>query len=334
MKKRISIIGGGSWGTALSIHFARAGHRVQLWVYEEEVCADIRQKRENTIFLEGFAIPKEVTATSVLEESLHDSELVIFVVPSEHARRIFERMRSVSAGGIDLVIATKGIECDSLKLMSEVAHEALGDEMIRRLAVLSGPSFAAEVAKEDPTAVVVSSVDPSFAEMLQRDISFGNFRLYTNTDIIGVQLAGSLKNVVAIAAGIVEGLQFGHNTRAALITRGASEIRRLGTAMGGEPSTFAGLAGIGDLILTCTGTLSRNRQVGERLGRGEKLDTILAEMKMVAEGIRTTIAANQLARKLGVEMPITFQVYSVLYENKKPADAIQELLSRPLKEED
>ncbi len=334
MKKIISIIGGGSWGSALSIHLVRAGHRVKLWVYEENVCADIRKKRENTTFLKGFAIPDGVTATNMLEESLQESELVIFAVPSEHARGMFEKMRSASAGSMDLVIATKGIECDSLKLMSEVALETLGHEKIGKLAILSGPSFAAEVAKKDPTAVVISSDDHSFAEMLQRDISFGNFRLYTNTDIIGVQLAGSVKNVIAIAAGIVEGLGFGYNTLAALITRGTSEIRRLGSAMGGKPSTFAGLAGIGDLVLTCTGKLSRNRQVGELLGRGETLDTILAGMKMVAEGIRTTIGVNQLARKFGIEMPITFQVHSVLYEDRKPADAMQELLSRPLKEED
>jgi len=334
MSRTITVVGAGSWGTALSIHMARAGHGVKLWAYEDEVRREIEEKRENTVFLKGFKIPQSVVVTNILEEAINGAGIILFVVPSDHSRQVFQSMKGSQMAGARLVIATKGIECDSLKLMSEIASEVLGGEGLRDIGVLSGPSFALEVARGDPTAVVVSSRGQDCAEYLQKEISFGNFRAYTNTDMTGVQLAGSLKNVVAIAAGIIEGIGFGYNTIAALITRGTSEIRRLGVKMGGDPGTFAGLAGIGDLILTCTGKLSRNRSVGYRLGRGEDLETILSGMRMVAEGLKTSIAVKRLAVKFNVEMPIAAQVHAVLYEKKKPSEAIQDLLSRPLKEED
>ncbi|MEW5806655.1 MAG: NAD(P)H-dependent glycerol-3-phosphate dehydrogenase [Acidobacteriota bacterium] len=334
MKSSVSIVGAGSWGTALAIHMASSGQVVRLWVYEEEICREIREKRENGTFLQDFRIPENVIPSCSMEESLDGSNLVIFVVPTEFARGVFGKMKSVLKRRIDLLIATKGIESDSLKLMSELALDVLGEGYINKIGIISGPSFAAEMARGDPTAVVISSGDAGFAEQVQKEISHGNFRLYTNSDTTGVQVAGSLKNVVAIAAGIIDGLGFGNNTLAALITRGMSEIRRLGTRMGGYARTFSGLAGVGDLVLTCTGRLSRNRTVGMRLGKGERLQEILAGMKMIAEGVTTCISTRRLAKIFDVEMPIASQVHSVLYEDKKPAEAIGELLSRPLKEED
>ncbi len=334
MKKTIAVIGGGSWGTSLSIHLSRAGYRVNMWIFEKELCEEIRTKRENSIFLKGFPIPEAVHPTTSLAEALADTDFVFFVVPSEYSRNLLLQMREALSGGRRFVIATKGIEKDTLHLMAELADEVIGRDHLLDIAVLSGPSFAIEVARGDPTAVVIASSHHAFAQEVQQKFSYQNFRFYTNEDIKGVQIAGALKNVVAIASGIAEGLGFGNNTLAALVTRGMSEIRRLGIVMGGKPVTFSGLAGIGDLVLTCMGKLSRNRMVGWYLGKGRTIEDILADMKMVAEGVVTTISAMKLSKKHKVDMPIVTQVHSILYEGKSPRKAMSDLLARPLKEED
>jgi glycerol-3-phosphate dehydrogenase (NAD(P)+) len=334
MPKTIAVVGGGSWGTSLSIHLSKAGYHVKMWILEKELCEEIKKKRENPIFLKGCPIPEAVYPTTSLLDALNDTEIIFFAVPSEYSRNIFLQMREALSGKCRLVIATKGIEKDSLQLMTEVADEILGKDHLLDIAVLSGPSFAIEVAKGDPTAVVIASARHGFAEEVQQRFSYQNFRFYTNDDIRGVQIAGALKNVVAIAAGIGEGLGFGNNTLAALVTRGMSEMRRLGIQMGGKPVTFSGLAGIGDLVLTCMGKLSRNKMVGLYLGKGMPLAEILADMKMVAEGVVTAISALKLSKKHRVDMPIVAQVHSILYEGKSPREAISDLLSRPLKEED
>ncbi len=334
MAKTMAVIGGGSWGTSLSIHLSEAGHHVKMWVFEGNLCEEIKRRKENPVFLKGFRIPDRVIPTNSLVEALSDSHYIIFVVPSEFSRDVLIQMKSILSGKCSLIIATKGIEKDSLQLMSEVALDVLNQKDISDIAVLSGPSFAVEVARGDPTAVVIASSNPRFAMNVQQEMSHRNFRLYSNDDIRGVQIAGALKNVVAIAAGIIEGLGFGNNTLAALMTRGMSEIKRLGIKMGGKPETFSGLAGVGDLVLTCTGRFSRNKLVGLHLGKGKPLKEILAHMKMVAEGVATTLSAMKLSRKYNVDMPIVTQVHSILYDGKDPREAISELLSRPLKEED
>lgn len=334
MVKTTTVVGGGSWGTALSIHLSKAGHDVKMWVFERDLCEEIKNNKENSVFLRGVPIPDGVHPTSSLGEALAGSDLIIFVVPSEFSRNIFRQMKAVLSGTCRLIIATKGIEKDSLQLMSEVALDVFGEDHMTDMAVLSGPSFALEVARGDPTAVVIASSHPPFSQEVQQEVSYRNFRLYTNDDIRGVQIAGALKNVVAIAAGIAEGLGFGNNTLAALVTRGMSEIRKLGIEMGGKPGTFSGLAGMGDLVLTCTGKLSRNKMVGWYLGKGTPLQEILSTMKMVAEGVATTISAMKLSKKYSIDMPIVAQVYAILYDGKDPKEAIFELLSRPLKEED
>lgn len=329
---RIAVIGAGAWGTALSIVLARSGrHQVQLWAYEREVRESIERTRTNSLFLPGLTIPETAQVSNILSDSLDGAETVLTVMPSHHARRLYEQMKSLIPAQAVIVSATKGIENETYKRMTEVAADALGASGI---AALSGPTFAKEVARGDPTAITVASTDPTVAATIQRDFSDPMFRVYTNDDVVGVELGGALKNVIAIAAGVVEGLGFGHNTAAALITRGLAEITRLSVACGARPQTLSGLAGMGDLVLTCTGGLSRNRTVGVELGRGRRLRDIMAGMHgMVAEGVLTTDAALGLAKQHGIEMPITQQIHAVLHEEKSPQDAIRELMSRPGREE-
>jgi glycerol-3-phosphate dehydrogenase (NAD(P)+) len=328
---RIAVVGAGAWGTALSIVLARGGrHDVRLWAYEREVCESVKSKGVNDLFLPGHNIPETVQVSTLLEQILQNAEIVLTVMPSHHARRLYEEMKGLPSS-VTLVSATKGIENGSYKRMTEVAAEATG---VARIAALSGPTFAKEVARGDPTALTVASTDASVAATIQREFSDPMFRIYTNDDVVGVELGGSLKNVIAIAAGVVEGLNFGHNTAAALITRGLAEITRLAVACGARQQTLSGLAGMGDLVLTCTGALSRNRTVGVELGRGRKLNEIIAGMHgMVAEGVLTTDAALGLAARHGIEMPITEQMHAILHEEKSPKDAIRELMSRPGREE-
>ena len=329
---RIAVIGAGAWGTALSIVLGRGGrHKVQLWAFEREVRESIESTRTNSLFLPGIEIPETVQVSNVLSDALEGVGTVLTVMPSHHARRLYEQMKAAMPAKAIFVSATKGIENGSYKRMTEVALDSIG---INRIAALSGPTFAKEVARGDPTAITVASTDANVTATIQRDFSDPMFRVYTNDDVVGVELGGALKNVVAIAAGVVEGLGFGHNTAAALITRGLAEITRLAVKCGARPQTLSGLAGMGDLVLTCTGGLSRNRTVGVELGRGRKLRDIMAGMHgMVAEGVLTTDAALGLAKQYGIEMPITQQIHAVLHEEKSPQDAIRELMSRPGREE-
>jgi len=329
---RIAVIGAGAWGTALSIVLARGGrHKVQLWAFEREVCESIESTRTNSLFLPGIEIPETVQVSNVLSDALEGVGTVLTVMPSHHARRLYQQMKAAIPVQAIVVSATKGIENGSYKRMTEVALDSIG---VNQIAALSGPTFAKEVARGDPTAITVAAKDANVAATIQRDFSDPMFRVYTNDDVVGVELGGALKNVVAIAAGVVEGLGFGHNTAAALITRGLAEITRLAVACGARPQTLSGLAGMGDLVLTCTGGLSRNRTVGVELGRGRKLRDIMGGMHgMVAEGVLTTDAALGLAKQQGIEMPITQQIHAVLHEEKSPQDAIRELMSRPGREE-
>jgi glycerol-3-phosphate dehydrogenase (NAD(P)+) len=295
------------------------------------VCDSIQTRRTNDLFLPGFKIPDGVEATNSLPAALKGSSFVLAVMPSHHARALYSSIRSSLSPNTIIVSATKGIEQETYKRMTEVATEASGSA---RIAALSGPSFAKEVARGDPTALTIACADSEAATFLQREFSDPMFRVYTNDDVVGVELGGALKNVIAIAAGIAEGLGFGHNTAAALITRGLAEVTRLAVACGARRETLAGLSGMGDLVLTCTGGLSRNRTVGVELGRGRKLPEIMAGMHgMVAEGVLTTDAALGLARKHGIEMPISEQMYEILHAHKSPKDAIRDLMSRPGKDE-
>jgi glycerol-3-phosphate dehydrogenase (NAD(P)+) len=333
----IAIIGAGAWGTGIAIVLGRKGtHHVRLWANETEVCESITQKRVNENFLPGRRIPDSVTATNDLAATLQDAQIVVSVMPSQHCRALFERMCPFLRPQTLIVSATKGLEEGSLLRMSEVIAHVLNRQhgSTPALGALSGPSFAQEVARGDPTAITVASVDAALLRTVQQEFSDPSFRVYTNSDVVGVELGGALKNIVAIAAGICDGLGLGHNSVAALITRGLAEMTRLVVACGGRAETMAGLAGLGDLVLTCTGGLSRNRSVGVELGRGQKLPEIIAGMHgMVAEGVFTTSAAVGLARARGVEMPITEQMHAILHHGKSPREAIQELMSRSGKSE-
>jgi glycerol-3-phosphate dehydrogenase (NAD(P)+) len=332
-----AVIGGGAWGTALAIVLGRKNtHRVRLWALEKEVCESICARHVNEMFLPGAAIPPTVSATNVLGEALDGADVVVSVMPSHHCRGLMEQMAPHLKPEALIVSATKGIEDGSLHRMSEVITEVLlaKSGFAPRLVAVSGPSFAAEVARGDPTAVTAASQNESLACAAQAAFSDNAFRVYTNDDVVGVELGGSLKNVIAIAAGVCVGMGLGHNSIAALITRGLAEITRLAVACGARRETMAGLAGMGDLVLTCTGGLSRNRSVGVELGRGRGLADIIASMHgMVAEGVLTTNAAVGLARRAGVEMPITEQMYAILHDGKPAAAAIRELMMRPVRSE-
>lgn len=327
---KAAVLGGGSWGTAVAAQMARAGHQVGLWLRQPALAEAVNLRRENPLYLPGEVLPEGLQATTDLATAVAGAEVVISAVPSQSTRGVWAVLAPLLAPGVPLVSATKGIEIDSLKRMSELAEEVLPGHP---LAALSGPSFALEVVREQPTAIVVASREAWLAERLQQAISTRAFRAYASDDLVGVELAGALKNVIAIAAGIVDGLGFGHNTVAALITRGLAEMARLAVAQGGRPDTLAGLAGLGDLVLTCTGSLSRNRRVGQALGRGLSLERAQAETGQVAEGVRTTLAACALAERAGVEMPIATQMRAVLYEGRAPRAAVEELMSRRLKRE-
>jgi len=334
---KIAVVGAGAWGTGLAIVLGRRGtHEVRLWAYETEVCDSITQKRVNEQFLPGRNVPEAVTVTNDLALALADAQIVVNAVPSQHCRRLFERMRPLIPPQTLIVSATKGLEEGSLLRMTEVITQVLHHDGRADPAVgaLSGPSFAQEVARGDPTAITIASEDAVLLATVQREFSDPSFRVYTNSDVAGVELGGALKNIVAIAAGICDGLSLGHNSVAALITRGLAEMTRLAIACGGRAETMAGLAGLGDLVLTCTGGLSRNRSVGVELGRGRKLPEILAGMHgMVAEGVFTTTAAVGLAHSRGVEMPITEQMHAILHRGKSPREALHELMTRSGKSE-
>jgi glycerol-3-phosphate dehydrogenase (NAD(P)+) len=335
----IAIVGAGAWGTGIAIVLGRKGtHRVRLWAHEADVCESITKNRVNEKFLPGRRIPDCVTASNDLAATLQGAQIVVSVMPSQHCRALFERMRPLIPPRTLIVSATKGLEENSLQRMTEIIIQVLkrkdDDGSAPAVGALSGPSFAQEVARGDPTAIAIASQDAALLRTVQQEFSDASFRVYTNSDVVGVELGGALKNVVAIAAGICDGLGFGHNSVAALITRGLAEMTRVVVACGGRAETMAGLAGLGDLVLTCTGGLSRNRSVGVELGRGHKLPDIIAGMHgMVAEGVFTTTAAVGLAHTHGVEMPITEQMHAILHKGKSPREAIQELMSRSGKSE-
>src|SRR3954468_7600931 len=328
----IAVVGAGAWGTGLAIVLGRKStHHVRLWAHESEVVDCITRARVNEKFLPGRIVPESVVASSNLELVVEDAQIIVSVMPSQHCRGLFERMKPLISRHSLIVSATKGLEEGSLFRMSEVIQTVLGDAAI---GALSGPSFAQEVARGDPTAITIASGDSGLLRTVQQEFSDSSFRVYTNSDVIGVELGGALKNIVAIAAGICDGLGLGHNSVAALITRGLAEMTRLVVACGGRADTMAGLAGLGDLVLTCTGGLSRNRSVGVELGRGKKLPEIIGGMHgMVAEGVFTTTAAVGLARARAVQMPITEQMHAILHQGKSPREAIQELMSRTGKSE-
>lgn len=333
MKEKIGVIGAGSWGTTLADLLAKKGHDVTLWAYEPEVVRDMAENGVNSLFLSGIQLSPCLRFTSSLPEAAAGKDLLLFVVPSQVVRGVIKSILPYLPPRAVIVSASKGIELETLMLVSRIYEELLPPELYRNFAALSGPTFAREVAQDMPSAVVAAATEPGVAGYIQKIFTTGYFRVYTNNDVTGVELGGAIKNVIAIAAGISDGLGFGCNTRAALITRGLAEMTRLGLTMGARSSTFAGLAGMGDLVLTCTGDLSRNRSVGMKLGRGMKLAEILAEMRMVAEGVKTTESACNLARRVGVDMPITEKTFQVLYHDKPAREAVIELMTRDLKAE-
>jgi glycerol-3-phosphate dehydrogenase (NAD(P)+) len=326
---RCAVVGAGAWGTALADLLARNGHQVTLWAYEPDVVRAINEKHENVRFLAGHRLSPTLTAVGDLQKAVEGAELVTLATPSQVLRPIVKSVRT-SFGKAPIVVASKGLEPKTLALMTDVAEEEIPGATV---VALSGPSFAAEVVKGQPTAVVVASKSASAAAFTQRAFSSPYFRAYTHTDVTGVELGGALKNVMAVATGIAEGLGLGFNARAALITRGLAEMTRLGVALGAEHSTFAGLAGLGDLVLTCTGSLSRNRAVGLELGKGRKLDEVLRETETVAEGVVTAQGARELAAREGVEMPIVDTVNRVLFEGQAARSAIAALMTRELRSE-
>ncbi|PLX96383.1 MAG: NAD(P)H-dependent glycerol-3-phosphate dehydrogenase [Desulfuromonas sp.] len=330
---KIGVIGAGSWGTTLANLLAGKGYNVTLWVYEEDLAQRIGKNHINDVYLPDIDLEPTLKATSDLAEAAAEKEMLLLVPPSQVMRQVVEQAIPHISFGTLIVSASKGIENDSLELMSEVLEETLPKDLRRQLAYLSGPSFAREVAQGIPTAVVAAADDTKRAQRVQEIFSTPKFRVYSNDDVIGVEVGGALKNVIALAAGVADGLGFGFNSRAALITRGLAEMSRLGVALGARPETFSGLAGMGDLVLTCTGDLSRNRSVGIELGKGKRLSDILGGMKMVAEGVKTTLSAYQLAQRLEIELPITEQTYRIIYEEKEPRQAVSDLMLRDLKSE-
>jgi len=324
---RIGVVGGGSWGTALAHLLGEKGHRVGLWVFEPQLVEEIRAKRENTLYLPGIYLSPRIEPTSSIEEVLEDADLLVNVVPTQHIRSVWGRIAH-SVPPVPLVSASKGIEVSTLKTPDAIFEDLLGEKGLARWACLSGPSFAREVAQGLPTAVTLACRNDSLARELAGIFMTSRFRVYTHDDVVGVELGGALKNVVAIAAGVCEGMGLGQNARAALITRGLAEMSRLGVAMGARPLTFLGLSGMGDLVLTCTGDLSRNKTVGVRIGKGEKPQDIIKGMSMVAEGVPTAEAVVSLAAERGVDMPISTEVYRILYQGKDPFEALAGLMDR------
>ena len=345
--KKIAILGAGSWGTALAIVLTRSRqpHHIFMWVHDPELAEFLRRERVNSTYLPDHRLAETIEITNCLAEAIDGAQMVVGAMPSAFARKIYTAARPYWQNDTTIVSATKGLEPRTHARMSQIVFDVLGEDAALRTAILSGPSFAAEVAHGEPTAVVVAGravleltrvsgrhYSDSAAET-QAEFAGPNFRLYTNTDVLGVELAGAMKNVIAIAAGVCSGLGLGSNSLAALITRGLAEMSRLATKLGAKPETLSGLAGLGDLVLTCTGALSRNRHVGVQLGKGRAIAEILAEMKMVAEGVETTAALMDLASEVQIELPITEQVHAILREGKPPADAIRDVMERPAKRE-
>ncbi len=331
---RVAVVGAGSWGTALAALLSEKGHDVCLWAFEPDVAEQISQSRENVSYLSGVKLPENLWSTVDLEKALQGAEVVVSVSPAQVVGPVMEEAAPHIEDDALVVSASKGIEIKTLRRMDEVMSEILSAAQIDGFTVLSGPSFALEVARKIPTAVVAASDNADAALAVQALFQTKHFRVYTGSDVIGVELGGALKNVIALGAGVAAGLGCGHNTLAALVTRGLAEMRRLGVAMGAHASTFSGLAGMGDLFLTCTGTLSRNRTVGYRLGQGEALDTILGEMSAVAEGVATAHAVHDLAARYGVEMPIAEEVFGILTLGTDPEQAVKNLMEREPKPEE
>lgn len=331
--EKIGVIGAGSWGTTLADLLAKKGHEVTLWVHNAERGEEMRRDRVNRTYIPELAFSPFLEITSSLEQAVCGKDSILFATPSQMMRQVMLAARPYVSEEAFVINASKGIELESLLTMSGVYQEIFPPKLAQNYCVLSGPSFAREVAKELPTAIIAGAARPAVSRHVQEIFSTSFFRVYTSCDVIGVELGGAIKNVISIAAGICDGLGMGHNTRAALITRGLAEMARLGNAMGGRSATFAGLAGMGDLVLTCTGDLSRNRTVGMKLGGGMNLNEILSNMQMVAEGVKTTDSARQLAKTLGVDMPITEKIYEILYQEKTPRQAVIELMTRDLKAE-
>lgn len=328
---KILVVGAGSWGTAFANYLAVSRNRiVKIWVREPELLETIRKKHINPVFLDGFNLSPFLSPTPLLEEEAMAADIIILAVPSKYIRSIFQRLKGIVESKI-LVNLSKGFEAQSLKTISQLAEEVLGPEIMKRWITITGPSFARELAAHHPTAVVACSRSVEIGKKIQEDFSSEILRLYRTDDLIGIEVAGSAKNVMAIASGIISGTGFGFNTTASLVTRASMEILRFGLKMGARTETFWGLAGIGDLMLTCFGPLSRNYQLGERIAQGEKLDDIESSTAMVAEGVETTRAIKHLAEKLNIEMPITNQVYQILFDGKNPLEALQDLMRRSLK---
>jgi len=333
VEKKIGIIGAGSWGTTLANLLGSKGFSVTLWVYEKSLCEKMTKTRENDVYLPGFMLSDNVVPSSSLKETVEKKEVIVSVCPSHIVRKIINDIKIFLTDQTLIISASKGIEDNTLMTMSEVFESILSQTQLQKMSFLSGPSFAREVSNKLPTAVAIASHNRKAAEEAQQILATPYFRTYTSADVKGIELGGAAKNVIAIAVGISDGLGLGHNTQAALITRGLREIIRLGEKMGADPLTFSGLSGMGDLVLTCTGKLSRNRSVGVSLGKGMRLNDILSNMSMVAEGVKTTRAIYQLSLKFNVEMPIIKQTNLVLYEGKSPQNAMKELMQRGLKHE-
>jgi glycerol-3-phosphate dehydrogenase (NAD(P)+) len=332
---RIAVLGGGSWGTALAILLARSrhAHEISLWVHDGKLAEEMRRTRENSVYLPGHVLPALVHVRHELAKTLENAEIILGAVPAAHARAVYVEAFPLIARDAVVVSGTKGLEPSTHLRISDVIRQVVLGKDISCVAVLSGPSFAQEVVRGDPTAAVLAGEDSGMLARLQEDLAGPTFRLYANSDVLGVELGGAMKNVIAIAAGVCQGIGLGSNTLAALITRGLAEMTRMAVALGARAETLSGLAGLGDLVLTCTGNLSRNRYVGVELGKGCKINEILAEMRMVAEGVGTTSALMTLAQELGVELPITEQVNALLYEGKSPNEAIRAIMERPQKRE-
>ncbi len=328
-----SVIGAGAWGTTLARHLVNQGLTVKLWAYENAVVESINLKRENALFLPGVTLPNALSATHSLQDAVIDTGLIVLAVPSHAMRPVVRQLIPSLSEPLPIVVASKGIEEESHQLMSQVLDELLPSGWAHGITVLTGPSFAAEVSRNKPTTILLAGQNAALTAHLQTVFISAAFRVYTGTDLIGAQLGGALKNIMAIAAGVVDGLELGLNTRAALITRGLAEVIRLGVALGADVHTFYGLSGLGDLVLTCTGALSRNHAVGLQLGRGRRLEDILNEAVTVAEGVRTTKAAMALAKQFQVEMPIVQGVHAMLFEDKSPRQIVADLMSRSAKEE-
>jgi glycerol-3-phosphate dehydrogenase (NAD(P)+) len=329
----VAMIGAGSWGTAMANHLAMKGIPTSIWAREPEVVEGINTGHENPLFLQGVELDPHLVAHGGLHEAIDGAEVVVSAVPTQHVREVFGHLRDEPPAAALLVSLSKGIEVDSGLLPSAVLQDVMPGSLTEHTVALSGPSFAREVAARHPTAVVAASSDPDRARRVRDLFSSESFRVYSTDDVVSVELGGALKNVIAIAAGIADGLGFGNNTRAAIVTRGLAELARLGVALGGNPMTFAGLSGIGDLVLTCTGALSRNRSLGIEVGKGRTLEEIMASTREVAEGVKTAVAAHQLGARLGVDMPITTQVYRTLHEGKDPRQGVIDLMGRDLKDE-